>query len=85
MKTSLMKFNSFYLKLNYRGDRGYMGQGLDGTSQFSACSRNIFFIILIPYMEINITDTEKNFHQNCTSSLLVMSENKFFWGGGKNS
>ena len=52
-----------------RGDRGYMGQGLDGTSQFSACSRNIFFIIFIPYMGINITHTEKNFHRNCTSSL----------------
>ena len=52
-----------------RGDRGYMGQGLDGTSQFSACSRNIFFIIFIPYMGINITHTEKNCHRNCTSSL----------------
>ena len=52
-----------------RGDQGYMGQGLDGTSQFSACSRNIFFIIFIPYMGINITHTEKNFHRNCTSSL----------------
>jgi hypothetical protein len=68
-----------------RGDRGYMGQGLDGTSQFSACSRNIFLIIFIPYMGINITHTEKNFHRNCTTSLLVMSENKFFLGGGENS
>jgi hypothetical protein len=66
-----------------RGDRGYMGQGLDGTSQFSACSRIIVFIIFIPYMGINITHTEKNFHRNCTSSLLVMSENKFFLGAEK--
>ncbi len=34
-------------------------------------------------MGISITHTEKNFHRNFTSSLLVMSENKFFFGGAE--
>jgi hypothetical protein len=40
-----------------------MGQKLDGTSQFSACSRNIFFIIFLPKMTISITHTKKNFNE----------------------
>jgi len=61
-------------------DRGWMGH-----QSFQHVPVTFFFKISIPYMRINITNTEKNFHRNCTSSLLVMSENKFFGGGGENS
>ena len=62
------------LKLN-RGEPGYFGQGLDGTSQFSACFRNIFSIFSF-YHTWGIGDKYnshwKQFQLNRTSTLVAI-------------
>ena len=73
----------FWHQVHHRGDRGYMGQGLDGTLQFSACSLNFFKIIFVLYMGINTTDIDKKFHWNLLSTFLVISKNLYFFLGGE--